>query len=92
MRQPKKEDLKFNKKETEYIRKKIDKSKSIKITINIDAESLKEIKTMSDKTGVPYQRLLNKLLHEGLSRKKSSNSRLDRLEREIKKIKELLAA
>jgi hypothetical protein len=68
------------------------KARKTKITINIDQDSLALLRTMSAKTGVPYQRLLNQILKRSLQGEKETESRLDRLEREVKKLKRGFAA
>ena len=47
---------------------------------------------MSSETGAPYQRLLNQILKEGLSKRSEAESRLDRIEKELKRIKRKIAA
>lgn len=47
---------------------------------------------MAQETGVPYQRLLNSLLKEGVKGRETIQSRMDRLEHELKKVKRNLAA
>lgn len=66
--------------------------KSIKITINIDAESLGQLKALSTESGVPYQRLLNEVLRQGLSKRSTISARLDRLEKDVTRLKKKLAA
>ena len=68
------------------------KKGSVKITINIDRESLEMLRAMAQETGVPYQRLLNSLLKEGMKGRETIQSRMDRLEYELKKVKRNLAA
>jgi len=68
------------------------KAKTIKITINVDAASLAALKELAAKSGVPYQRLLNIILKEGLGRKDTVESRLERIERDLRKMKKALAA
>jgi predicted DNA binding CopG/RHH family protein len=92
MRQPKLSDLKIDTAGTEKIREELARKKSIKITINIDAESLFTLKEIARDTGIPYQRLLNTLLKDSLKQKETTESRLDRLEQELKKMKRKLAA
>jgi predicted DNA binding CopG/RHH family protein len=84
--------LKYDAKETKRIRDEMGKQKSIKITINIDADTLKKLKSTSAKTGIPYQRLLNRTLQESLSENTKSDDRLDRMEKELKLLKKKLAA
>ena len=68
---------------TRRIRSAMASQKFVKITINVDARSLAALKAESEKTGVPYQRLLNSLLRSNMERRKSTESRLRRLEREL---------
>ena len=77
---------------TKKIRTAMAKQKFVKITINLDAESLAALKAESEKTGVPYQRLLNSLLKENLSQRRKAEARLERLERELELVKRKLAA
>ena len=92
MKEPKLSDLKLDSTETRRVRNSARAARSIKITINIDATSLGKLKKEAQRTGVPYQRLLNRLLQQGLEEKDSSEDRLDRLEREIARMKRKLAA
>lgn len=77
---------------TRKIRTRLARQNLVKITVNVDAESLSALKNESEKSGVPYQRLLNGLLKEGLEARKHTESRLDKLERELAWIKRKLAA
>lgn len=77
---------------TKKIRTAMAKQKFVKITINLDANSVAALKTESEKTGVPYQRLLNSLLKESISQRRKAEQRLDRLERELALVKRKLAA
>ena len=92
MRQPKLNDLQIDRVGTEKLRAEMARRKSIKITINIDADSLQVLKGMARDTGVPYQRLLNRLLKDGLKKKDSTECRISRLEQELKRIKRNFAA
>lgn len=68
------------------------KAKKVKITINIDEDSLSMLKSLAENTGAPYQKLLNQVLKEGLATRSSSETRLDRIERELEKLKKKVAA
>ena len=71
------------------------RARKIKITINIDEDSLMKIRSLADQTGASYQILLNKILKEGLRGRASetpTDQRLKRLESELKRIKRRLAA
>jgi predicted DNA binding CopG/RHH family protein len=92
MREPKLGNLKVDVAETAKIRRSLKKQKSVKITINLDADSLNTLKKEASASGVPYQRLLNRLLRESLTSKRATESRIDRLERELREVKRKLAA
>lgn len=87
MREPKLTDLTVDEKSTGQIRVKMAKARKIKITINVDQDSLALLRAKSAQTGIPYQRLLNQLLRRSLQEDKETESRLDRLEREMKRLK-----
>lgn len=92
MKQPNPRKLKVNQVETEKIRSKMMDSRPVKITINIEAKSLQELRKLSKDSGVPYQRLLNRMLKEGLAGKQKTESRLDQLEKELRRLKQKIAA
>lgn len=92
MREPKLRDLKVGVAETTKIRRALKKQKRVKITINLDADSLEIVKKEAAASGIPYQRLLNKLLKESLASKRATESRIDRIERELREVKRRLAA
>lgn len=92
MKQPKLSDLVYNEAGTKKIRELAAKAKKIKITINIDNETLKAIKLIASKSGGSYQKTLNEILKNGLEKSHDSESRLQKLEKEVAKIKKKLAA
>ncbi len=92
MKQPNYKNLKINKAGTVAMREKATQAKSIKITINVDQDSLTRLKKMSATSGTPYQRLLNQILKAGLGRETNLESRINHLENEIKKLKGKLSA
>ena len=92
MKQPKLNELVIDRRSTTEIRSKMKRSKKIKITINVDEDSLVLLRKMSSETGAPYQKLLNQILKEGLSKRSEAESRLDRIEKELKRIKREIAA
>lgn len=92
MKQPKLSDLKVDTKGTKAIRKLMTKSKKVKITINVDEDLLQELRRMAESMGTPYQTLLNKVLKDAVLSKIEDGSRLDRLERELERLKKKLAA
>ncbi len=91
MRQPRLGDLRLDRAGTRKMRAAA-KQDSIKITINIDRDSLSLLRAMAAETGVPYQRLLNVLLKEGLKGRETIQARVEHLEQELKKVKRRLAA
>ena len=92
MKEPKLSELEIDKKGTQQIRRSMAKTKAVKITINIDKENLDILRDKAAKTGVPYQRLLNRLLAKALQNDKETESRLARLEREVTKLKKKIVA
>ena len=92
MKQPKLSKLVLEQKGTRSLREKMRKTKKIKITINIDEDSLEILRDISGKSGAPYQTLLNQALREGLKKRLESESRLDRIERELEQLKKKMAA
>jgi hypothetical protein len=47
---------------------------------------------MAGKSGASYQKLLNRVLRDGLKRNTHSETRLDRIEKELQQIKKKIAA
>jgi len=92
MKQAKLNELVIDRRGTKEIRSKMKRSKKIKITINIDEDSLVLLRKMSSETSAPYQKLLNQILKDGLSKRSEAESRLDRIEKELKRIKRKIAA
>lgn len=92
MKQPKLSDLALNVAGTKKIRELAAKSQKIKITINIDKDSLDSLKEMALKTGGSYQKILNGIVKSGLEKRNDSESRLQKLEKEVAKIKKKIAA
>ncbi len=92
MKQPKLSDLKIDTKGTKAMRKMMKKAKKIKITVNVDEDLLTELRQMAEETGTPYQSLLNKVLKDAVMGKKTEGSRLDRLEREVERLKKKISA
>ena len=92
MKEPKLNELAIDDKGTQQIRRKMAASRSIKITINIDQDNLEILRAKAAKTGVPYQRLLNQFLNSALQNDSQTESRLDRLEKEITRLKKKIVA
>ena len=92
MKEPKLSRLRVDATETRRVRKLAATSKSVKITINIDADTLATLRREATDSGVPYQRLLNRVLRGALKDRESAEARIERLEREVSKMKKKLAA
>ena len=92
MKEPKPSELEIDQRSTRQIRQSMAKTKAVKITINIDKENLDILRDKAARTGVPYQRLLNRLLTKSLQSEKDTESRLTRLEREVTKLKKKIVA
>ncbi len=90
MKQPKLSDLLIDHAGTRNLRSQLKKTKKIKITIHIDAVSLESMRKRGGQTSLPYQRILTQLLNENSNEKAAS--RLDRIEKELKKLKRQIAA
>jgi predicted DNA binding CopG/RHH family protein len=91
MKEPRLNDLVIDDKGTQQIRRKMTAAQSVKITINIDKDSLEILRAKAAATGVPYQRLLNQFLNRALQNDARTESRLDRLEKEITRLKKIVA-
>ena len=92
MRKPSIRDLKVDTAGTRRLRAEMAGRGSVKITINVDTDSLAKLKELSAESGVPYQRLLNRILKERLAKAGTLSSRLDRIEKELARVKKTLAA
>ena len=92
MKQPHLSHLRIDRVATNKVRAALSKKKRVTITVNLDTDSLKALKTLSSKTGIPYQRLLNTVLTANVTERESIQSRLNRLEQELLKIKRYIAA
>jgi len=91
MRQPKFNNLSIDRKGTETIRQRIAKSKKVKITINIDQDSLESLRKMAGQSGASYQKLLNQILREGLGGRTKNKKKIEKVEKEIARLKKLIA-
>jgi len=92
MKEPKLNELEIDNRGTQQIRRKMAAAKSVKITINIDKGNLDILRAKAATTGVPYQRLLNKFLNKALQSDAKTESRLDRLEKEVTRLKRKIVA
>lgn len=91
MRKPRIRDVKVDAAGTRKLRAAMAGRRSVKITINVDSDSLAKLKALSADSGVPYQRLVNRILGERLSEAETVQARLDRLEKELARLKKDLA-
>jgi predicted DNA binding CopG/RHH family protein len=92
MKQPNPNDLVSDRTGTRTTRKRLKKARTIKITIHIDQDTLVRLQKKSRQSRVPYQPLLSQVLIAGLSQKTQTESRLDQIEKELKRLKRRIAA
>jgi uncharacterized DUF497 family protein len=92
MKQPNLNDLVIDRIGTRTTRKRLKKARTIKITIHINQDTLVLLRKKSWQSRVPYQPLLNQVLIAGLRQKTQAESRLDRIEKELKRLKRRIAA
>lgn len=91
MKQPTLRHLKIDSTGTVTMRKALRKGR-VTITINLDPDDLRILNTRSKKSAVSYQHLLRTLLTTTVSQQESIQSRMDRLEQELRKVKRHVAA
>ena len=91
MKEPKTRNLVYDKVGTRKIRKLAKETKKSKITINFDSDILAEVKEMAEELGSPYQTLLNKIVRDAVSEKRTVSERLSKLEKEVRALKKKLA-
>lgn len=92
MREPKLKDLTVDEAGTARLRTSVAQEKAVKITITIDTKSLSALRKASKRTGMPYYALVSRVLNKGIERQTATESRLDQLEREVKRMKRILVA
>ncbi|MBI2609112.1 MAG: BrnA antitoxin family protein [Deltaproteobacteria bacterium] len=92
MKEPKLSDVEVDEAGTKKLRKQMSKVNKVKITIHFDADLVGSLKQISRKTGIPYQTLANRLLREAIQKNEQRESRLDRVEKELEKLKKKIAA
>jgi predicted DNA binding CopG/RHH family protein len=92
MRKPRINDVSVDTAGTRRLRADMAAHRSVKITINVDADSLAKLKELSAESGVPYQRLLDGILKERLAKADTVHARLDRIGRELARVKKSRAA
>ena len=90
MKQPKISDLVIDHKGTKRMRADALKTKKIKINIDKDCHGILPALTWT--TDAPYQKLLNQILKEELKKREQFESRLDRVEKELARLKMKLEA
>ncbi len=91
MKQPNMSDPTINCKGTKRMRTEAAHTRKVKITINIGLNSLDSLREMVGRTDAPYQQLLNRILREGLRKRGEVESRLNRIERELARLRKQLA-
>ena len=92
MKQPKLNDLTIDHAGTRKLRAQMKKARNIRITINVDEQSLARVRKSSSQSAIPYQQILSQVLKEAAIENGVASSRLDRIEREIEKLKRQVAA
>jgi hypothetical protein len=90
MKQPKLSELAIDRAGTKRLRGQLKKTKRIKITINFDATSLGVPRKKGGKTSRSYDHILSQLFKNSLN--ETAIARLDRIEREVEKLKRQFAA
>ena len=92
MKKPSLKSVKIDVGETKRVRSAMARQKSVKITININADTLKKVRSLANKSGMPYQRLINRMLGENLDDTETTESRLEKVEKELRQLKMKLVA
>jgi len=92
MKQPNLNNIMIDSPGTKKLRAQLKRTKKIKITINIDERSLTLLKRVSGRSALPYQQILRRVLEQTGSERDDAKSRLDRIERELEKLKRQIAA
>ena len=92
MKEPRLTDLEVDEKATRQMHRAMATAKSVKITINIDKDNLDVLRIKAADTGIPYQTLLNRFLKKALQSEAETESRLDRLEKEVNRLKNRIVA
>ncbi|CAI4031361.1 hypothetical protein DNFV4_01783 [Nitrospira tepida] len=92
MREPKLEHLKVDEAGTAKLRATFARQKAVRITINIDPGSYRGLRRVARETGVPYETLISWLLRMDEDRRATMETRLNRLEQEVKRMKRIMVA
>ena len=92
MKQPNLNSLRIDYSGTRKLRAELKKTKKIKITIDIDERSLRLLRKVSGQSAIPYQQILSQVLRDTVIERGEAKSRLDRIERELEKLKRRIAA
>jgi predicted translin family RNA/ssDNA-binding protein len=90
MKQPKLNDLTIDLEGTRKLRSQLSKTKKIKITIKIDERSLTLLRKVS-RQSTPL-RFLYQAIRDGATSTGETKARLDRIEKELQKLKRQIAA
>lgn len=92
LKQRKPETIEIDWEGTKRLRTEMKSANFIKLSINVAAKNVKALKERAEKKGLPYQTFLNTLLKQGLKKSDDTELRLKRLEKELSKVKQKLAA
>lgn len=87
MKQPSLRHLTIDQTGTKNIRTALRKKRQVTISVNVSPADLRREKNRSTKAGIPYQQLVYTLLTTSVRQQESMQSRLDRLEQELRKLK-----
>ena len=92
MKKSKKAELTIDWKGTHEMRRKMAQAKKVKVTINLDEDSVAKVKKMATEQGASYQKLINQILSDALVGKSNIHERVSKLEKELAKLKKKLVA
>lgn len=92
MKQPKLSNLTIDHEGTRKLRAQMKRSRSVKITINIIEEQHAREQKGSGRPTIPYHQILSQVIKEASFKKADAQSRLDRIEKELAKLKRQIAA
>lgn len=90
MKQPNVNSVIIDRAGTKTLRAKLKKTKNVKITINVDADSIGAISKHRGKNWPAYYRITGRILNTKFD--DNAVARLERVERELKKLKRQIAA
>jgi len=91
MKKPNIKNLRVDVEMTKKIHEMMENTKKIKITLCLDEDSVEKLKRMAKEKGSKYQTLLNHILRLYLANDIPMETRITKLEEELKRIKNKLA-